>query len=87
MGTMIHLSVGNLDIDWGKNNYFYDHSPIYQTTDLAEIPSWFVKDHNSDNNDWTLYAEHNEGYSNPLWKVVERLNLLGYTLPVTRRVC
>lgn len=83
MGTMIQLSVGNLDIDWGKNRGFTDHSPIYQTGDVAKVPSWYVKDHESAKDDsWTLYAEYKEGYSSPLWKVIDRLYLLGYTLRV-----
>ena len=83
---MIHLSVGNLDIDWGKNRGFTDHSPIYQPEDVTKVPSWYVKDHeNAKDDSWTLYAEYNEGYSSPLWKVVERLNLLGYTLTVIQK--
>ncbi|MBL7696964.1 MAG: hypothetical protein JNK79_02360, partial [Chitinophagaceae bacterium] len=80
MGTMIHLSVGNLEIDWGKNRGFTDHSPIYQPKDATSVPSWYVKDHEKNDDSWTLFAEYNEGYSSPLWKVIERLNLLGYTL-------
>ncbi len=38
MGSMIQLSVGRLEIDWGKNPGFADHSPLYQperpSTDL-----------------------------------------------------
>jgi hypothetical protein len=79
MGTMIHLSVGNLEIDWGKNRGFTDHSPIYQLTDVTSVPSWFVKDHERGDDNWTLFADYNEGYSSPLWKVLERLKLLGYT--------
>lgn len=82
---MIHLSAGNLDIDWGKNNYFFDHTPIYQTGDVTNIPSWFVKDHEKNDDNWTLFADYNEGYSSPLWKVIERLHLLGYTLRVAQQ--
>ena len=85
MGTMIHLSAGNLNIDWGKNNYFFDHSPMYQTGDVTDIPSWFVKDHRNNDDNWTLYADYKEGYASPLWKVIERLNLLGYTINVAQK--
>jgi hypothetical protein len=85
MGTMIHLSAGNLDIDWGKNNHFFDHSPMYQIADVTDIPSWFVKDHENNDDNWTLYADYNEGYASPLWKVIERLNLLGYTINVAQK--
>jgi hypothetical protein len=28
MGSMIHLAVGRLEIDWGKNSGFADHGPL-----------------------------------------------------------
>jgi hypothetical protein len=38
MGSMIHLSVGRLEVDWGKNNGFRDHSALFQQSDLAQVP-------------------------------------------------
>lgn len=85
MGTMIHLSIGNLEIDWGKNSGFADHSPLFQINDLSEVPSWFVKDSDSiGQGDWTLYPDYNQGYSSPLWKIVDRLQLLGFTLKTAK---
>ena len=42
MGSMIHLSVGRLEIDWGKNYGFSDHSPLFQSADLAQVPYYYV---------------------------------------------
>ncbi len=81
MGTMIHLSVGNLDIDWGKNEYFDDHSPLFQLSDVANVPFWYVKESEiKDPDNWELCCEYNLGLSAPLSKIVDRLHLLGYTL-------
>jgi hypothetical protein len=87
MGTMIQLSVGNLEIDWGKNESFIDHSAIYQTSDLATVPSWYVKDNDSNhsNDTWELYADYQEGLTAPINKVAERLRLLGFTLAFCER--
>ena len=42
MGSMIRLSVGRLEIDWGKNFQFADHSQLFQPTDLAQVPYYYV---------------------------------------------
>ena len=73
MGTMIHLSLGALQIDWGKNSHFADHSSLFQKSDLKK-----VLDHGYDD------PLEMEGYSRPLGDVVARLELLGYTLKTVR---
>jgi hypothetical protein len=93
MGSMIHLSVGRLEIDWGKNNGFRDHSALFQATDLAQVPYWYVdEDTPIDEADtvaaergYTLKAEYQDGLSKPLAKVVERIKLLGFTSAYARR--
>lgn len=30
MGTMISLGVGKMEIDWGENNVFTDHSVLFK---------------------------------------------------------
>jgi HEPN/Toprim N-terminal domain 1 len=83
---MIHLSVGRLEIDWGKNHGFTDHSPLFQPTDLAEVPYHYVAEGSegvSDGKggyDFDLVTEYKEGLSKPLWQVIERIHLLGYTM-------
>ena len=42
MGSMIQLSVGRLEIDWGKNFRYSDHSELFQTCDLAQVPYYYV---------------------------------------------
>jgi HEPN/Toprim N-terminal domain 1 len=41
---MIHLSVGHLVVDWGKNIYFKDHSALFQDRDLKPVPSYYAGD-------------------------------------------
>ena len=93
MGSMIQLSVGRLEIDWGKNNGFRDHSALFQVSDLSFVPYWYVDEKTPvDENDavatargYMLKAEYQEGLSKPLLQVVERINLLGHTLRYARR--
>jgi hypothetical protein len=42
MGSMIHLSVGRLEIDWGKNSGFTDHSGLFQATDVTDVPYYYA---------------------------------------------
>jgi HEPN/Toprim N-terminal domain 1 len=89
MGSMIHLAVGRLEIDWGKNNGFTDHSPLFQISDVAEVPYYYVAEGQemytdaSGEDRYILEAELKEGMSKPLGLVVDRINLLGHT----RAVC
>ena len=78
MGSMIHLTVGGLYLDWGKNAGFFDHSPIYQTSDVRQIPSHYARHAPGSAEDGAPITELQEGLSKPLHAVVERLNLLGF---------
>src|ERR1700693_4600284 len=86
MGSMIHLAVGRLGIDWGKNWGFTDHSPLFQPTDLAQVPYYYVKEDGQTYVDLSgqerheLVAEYKDGMSKPLGQVVDRIELLGHTL-------
>ena len=85
MGSMIHLSVGRLEIDWGKNTSFSDHSQLFQPCDLAQVPYYYVdKDdpYQDDGGDfeYNLITEFKDGLSKPLDQVMERVDLLGYTM-------
>ncbi len=35
MGSMITLRLGRLEVDWGKNSFFRNHSPLFGKADLA----------------------------------------------------
>ena len=90
MGSMIQLSVGRLEIDWGKNSGFHDHSPLFQPTDLAQVPYYYVDEKNPQKEgggkyEYNLVTEYKDGLSKPLGQVIERINLLGHTLAYARR--
>lgn len=36
MGSIITLGIKKMDIDWGKNNYFNNHSILFQKNDFDE---------------------------------------------------
>jgi HEPN/Toprim N-terminal domain 1 len=86
MGSMIHLAVGRLEIDWGKNGGFTDHSPLFQQSDLRQVPYYYVKEDgetyidSSGQERYELFAEYKDGMSKPLGQVVDRIELLGHTL-------
>lgn len=77
---MIHLAIGVLDIDWGKNDNFFDHSALFQVSDIMPIPHWYVDSETGNSDDWKIIAEYHNGLSAPLSRVLDRLKLLGYTL-------
>lgn len=92
MGSMIQLAVGRLEIDWGKNGGFTDHSQLFQVTDLTKVPYYYV---DCEDGDWNkprkytdasgeerslLCTEYKDGMSKPLGQVLERIRLLGYTM-------
>jgi len=42
MGSMISLAVGRLEVDWGRNNGFVDHSPLFQSGDVTDVPYYYA---------------------------------------------
>lgn len=90
MGSMIQLAVGRLEIDWGKNSAFGDHSSLFQPTDVKEVPYYYVDDDAEDYLCLTEYGNkiiviYKEGLSKPLKEVAERIDLLGYTLETCKK--
>lgn len=75
MGTEIHLYVGGLSVDWGKNSGFINHTELFQPEDLkpAVLDPGYTE---------TVMME---GYSKPLREVLPRLELLGYTMAEVKR--
>lgn len=89
---MIHLTLGRMELDWGKNSGFQDHSALFRPNDLTEIPYYYAA---SDDDDpanahlplirksetfsYRLITEMKEGYAAPVSVVARRLLLLGYT--------
>ncbi|MXW00546.1 MAG: hypothetical protein F4X59_02780 [Holophagales bacterium] len=88
MGSMITLSVGRLEIDWGKNMFFRDHSQLFQPSDLAPVPYYYVDENDpytDEEGHYNLVTVMKDGLSKPLDEVMERVGLLGYTMKVARR--
>lgn len=82
MGTMIQLALGRLEVDWGKNSFFKDHGVLFQEADIKPIPTYLPGD------DWPNgepLVELNKGFGKPLQEVVDRLELLGFTVPAVER--
>lgn len=67
---MITLGIGKMEIDWGKNNVFNNHSCLFQKEDLKEIPYYYA------NNE----VEYKKGFSKNIKSIKRRLDLLGYNL-------
>ena len=70
MGSMITLGIGKMELDWGKNNMFNNHSCLFQKEDIKIVPYYY-----SDNE-----IEYKEGFSKNIMSVRRRLDLLGYSL-------
>ena len=68
MGSYIRLDIGKLEVDWGKNSHFCDHSPLFRPSDVKEIPYSYAYD----------VVIEQEGYSRKLSRISRRLDLLGY---------
>src|SRR5712691_9074135 len=79
MGSMIHLAIGNFEVDWGKNNVFTMHGVLFKSSDVTQVAYNYVDD------DGKIVIEMHEGAARPLSSVVHRLELLGYTLKGARR--
>ncbi len=69
-GSMITLRLGRLEVDWGKNAIFRDHSPLFDKADLAEAKYFYAEDEIV-----VLPA-----YVRKLSRVIPRLELLGFSL-------
>lgn len=81
MSSMITLGIGRMEIDWGKNSSFRDHSVLFRTSDVKPIPYYYV-DMDSDE----TIIELKEGYSRKLSNMKKRLDLLGYDLASIRKM-
>ena len=75
MGTVIDLSVGNLVVDWGKNELFRDHRSLFQKSDVRHVEAG----HDRGGGEGTIHT-----LARPLRELLPRLTLLGYTLDGAR---
>lgn len=88
MGSMISLAVGRLEVDWGKNHGFVDHSALFQPSDLAQVPYFYAgaaKPSNGDGPEWEIITQMKDGLSKRLNHVIARVNLLGHTSAVCEK--
>lgn len=70
MGAYSHLSIGKLDLDWGKNDAFPNHSNLYLPTDKTTATYYYAND----------IEERKKCYARRLGNMIPRLELLGFTL-------
>lgn len=70
MGSYIHLYLDRLEIDWGKNSSFADHSVLFESGDLGVGTYYYAAD----------VTEEKAAYVRVLGNSVRRLEMLGYTL-------
>ena len=70
MGSMITLRLGRLEVDWGKNSFFHNHSPLFAKIDLAQAEYFYA-----DNQ-----VIEQPAYVRKLRRVIGRLELLGFSL-------
>jgi hypothetical protein len=69
MGSIISLGVGHLEIDWGKNEFFRNHSKLFLKGDIHPAKYYYAEGH----------QDTKPAYVRSLRHVLKRLALLGYT--------
>ncbi len=79
MGTHITLNLGELNIHWGKNECWFDHSPLFQVNDVKKS-----LDSQIDASE-TEQPTEREICTRRLRDVAPRLELLGYSKDSLRR--
>ena len=62
MGSMITLGIGKMEIDWGKNNVFNNHSCLFQKEDFKKIVEIYQTDETK-----KALDEQYGGQSIPVW--------------------
>lgn len=70
MGSVITLDIGELTLDWGKNESFRNYSKLFLRSDKKNIAYHYADD----------IVIYKSGYSSSLKRVKNRLELLGYSL-------
>jgi hypothetical protein len=45
MGSMISLGIGRLEIDWGKNSFFRNHSKLFLRDGVASASYYYANGH------------------------------------------
>jgi hypothetical protein len=43
MGSLITLGLGKLELDWGKNSIFVNHSALFLRSDISQAPYYYAE--------------------------------------------
>jgi hypothetical protein len=81
MGSIVTLGLGRLEVDWGKNWHFANHSRLFLLGDRKPVVHHYVDDESGE-----PIEEPKPGFARQLRSVKRRIELLGYTLRETRRL-
>lgn len=73
MGSFAHLSLGNLEVDWGKNESITNFSCLFSPEDKKLLPYEYSEDGE------TILVSKQNAYSRKLASILPRLELLGCT--------
>lgn len=79
MGSIITLGIGRLELDWGKNWAYRNHSKLFLPDDKKMVPYYYV-----DYETREPIVQRKPGFARRLRSVKCRLELLGYALPGIR---
>ena len=80
MGSIVTLGLGRLEIDWGKNWSYANHSKLFLPGDVKPVSHYYF-----DSETKGVKEELKLGLACPLRSVKRRLELLGYTLSEAKR--
>jgi hypothetical protein len=75
MGSYVSLDIGRLQVDWGKNFAFANHSCLFLKTDFTKATYYYADD----------VREVQPAYVRKLGDMIRRLELLGHTMGACRR--
>lgn len=76
MGSLIHLRIGRLELDWGKNSFIRNHSALFTLEDVRSAPYYYADE----------VVEEKPAFVRRLSSIVRRLDLLGFTPKDCERV-
>ncbi|MDI1451760.1 HEPN/Toprim-associated domain-containing protein [Polyangium sp. 6x1] len=75
MGSLISLGLASLELDWGKNDFFRNHSALFLPGDVKLATYYYAEG----------VTEQKRAFVRPLRSVVRRLEMLGFTLQDCQR--
>lgn len=86
MGTSIELCAGNVSLSYSKNHMGIDYGFLFQNSDLTRRKSESIDyEYYEDNPELKHEIENaEETFSRALYRIIPRLNILGYTLDAAR---